>query len=68
MRRLFRGEDRARSMSVLMDDENTAMIGDDIAEKVDRVFAAGYHNLGSLQGRLDAINVHRIPPQPSGIG
>lgn len=61
MRRLFRGEDRARSMSVLMDDENTAMIGDDIAEKVDRVLAAGYHNLGSLQGRLDAINVHRNP-------
>lgn len=61
MRRLFRGEDRARSMSVLVNDENTATIGDDIAEKVDRVLAAGYHNLGSLQGKLDAINVHRIP-------
>ena len=61
MRRLFRGKDCARSLSVLVDDEKTATIDNDIAEKADRVLSAGYHNLGSLQGRLDAINVHRIP-------
>lgn len=61
MRRLFSGEGRANSVSVLLDDEKIATIRSDIAEKSERVLAAGYHNLGSLQGRLDAINVHHTP-------
>lgn len=61
MSRLFRGEGRARALSVLVDDKKAATIEDDIADKADRVLSSGYHNLGSLQGRLDAINVHRTP-------
>ena len=61
MRRLFRGKGKARSVSVLMDDEKTATIREDIAQLADRVLSSGYYNLGSLQGRLEAINVHRSP-------
>ena len=61
MRRLFRGTGKARSMSVLMDDEKPATVCEDIASKADRVLSAGHHNLGSLQGKLEAINVHRSP-------
>lgn len=59
MRRLFRGKGKARSLSVFVNDEETATINEDIAKQVDRILSAGYRNLGSLQGRLEAINVHR---------
>ena len=59
MRRLFRGKGCARSMSVLVDDQPTAVIEEDIDKKAERVLSAGYRNLGSIQGELDAINVHR---------
>lgn len=59
MRRLFRGRGGAESMDVLVDDEPTAIIGPDIEKQADRVLTAGYRNLGSIQGELDAINVHR---------
>jgi hypothetical protein len=58
MRRLFRGKARAHSMSVLMDEERIAVIGEDIHEQVDRILSYGYYNLGSLEGTLEAINVH----------
>ena len=58
MKRLFHGRSKARFMSVLMDDEETATIGEDIAKQADRILSAGHHNLGSLQGRLEAINMH----------
>ena len=61
MRRLFRGRGCARLVSVLVDDEPTATIGQNIDEQAERVLSAGYRNLGSLQGRLEAINVHRSP-------
>ena len=61
MRRLFRGQDRARSVSVLVDNQKTATIGENIDKQADRILTTGYHNLGSLEGRLDAINVHRRP-------
>lgn len=61
MRRLFHGRGCARSVSVLMDDEPVASISQDIEQQADRVLSSGYHNLGSLQGRLDAINVHSSP-------
>ena len=61
MRRLFRGTERARAVSVLVDGQKTATIRDNIDRQVDRILTAGYHNLGSLEGRLDAINVHRRP-------
>ena len=61
MRRLFRGRDGAQSVSVLVDDEKTATIRKNIDRQAERILAAGYHNLGSLEGRLDAINVHQQP-------
>lgn len=61
MRRLFRGKDRAHSITVTVDDGQTAEIGSDISEKVDQILSAGYSNLGSLVGNLEAINLHRSP-------
>ena len=58
MRRLFRGRDRADSISVSVNDERVASIESDIAQKADRILMGGYHSLGSLQGRLEAINIH----------
>ena len=59
MRRLFRGRGGAESLDVLVDDKPTATIGRDIEKQADRVLSAGYRNLGSIQGELDAITVHR---------
>lgn len=59
MRRLFRGQGGAESMDVLVDGEPAATIGSDIEKQADRVLSAGYRNLGSIRGELDAINVHR---------
>ena len=59
MRRLFRGRGSAESLDVLIDDQPTAIIGPDIEKQADRVLTAGYRNLGSILGELDAINVHR---------
>ena len=61
MKRLFQGRGCARSVSVLMDDKPIASIDQDIEQRADRVLSGGYHNLGSIQGRLDAINVHSSP-------
>ena len=58
MRRLFRGRDRADSISVFVNDDRVASIESDIARKADRILTGGYHSLGSLQGRLEAINIH----------
>ena len=61
MRRLFGGPDKARSIAVFVNDRQTATIGRDISEKVGRILAAGYHNIGSLEGTLEIINVHGSP-------
>jgi hypothetical protein len=61
MRRLFGGRSKAKSITVLMNGQQTATIRPDISEKVRRILTAGYHNLGSLQGTLEAINVHGSP-------
>ena len=58
MSRLFRGRSKAGSIAVFVDGEQTATISRSISQQVDRILAAGYHNLGSLQGTLEAINVH----------
>ena len=58
MRRLFGGRSRARSITVWMNGHQTATIERDISRKVDRILSAGYHNIGSLEGTLEAINVH----------
>ena len=61
MRKLFRGRDRARSITVSVNDDEVAEIRDDISEKVDMIFTSGFSNLGSLMGSLEAINLHRTP-------
>ena len=61
MRRLFRGNDRARSMTVSVDDEPVATIEEDIYKQADRILVAGYWNLGSIEGKLEAINLHGTP-------
>ena len=61
MRRLFRGRDRARSIEVSIDNERAATIREDIFQKVGTILASGYSNLGSLEGRLEAINLHGPP-------
>ena len=61
MRRLFGGRSRARSIAVFVDGQQTATIRRGISEQVDRILAAGYRNLGSLQGTLEVINVHGAP-------
>jgi hypothetical protein len=59
MRPLFTGRDRAKHIMVSVDHTETAIIQDDISEKAQRILVGGYHNLGSLEGDLDIINVHR---------
>ena len=61
MRRLFRGKDRASSITVISDTAEPAEIKKDISEKVDKILTTGYSNLGSLEGWLDAVNLHRSP-------
>ncbi|PKB71370.1 MAG: hypothetical protein BZY87_05815 [SAR202 cluster bacterium Io17-Chloro-G6] len=61
MRRLFRGRDRAHSIIVSVDNEETATIREDISDKASRILTSGYSNLGSLEGRLEAISVHGSP-------
>jgi len=61
MRRLFRGRDRALSIAVAVDDRESATIREDIHQKATRILAASYWNLGTIEGRLEAINLHRIP-------
>ena len=59
MSRLFSVKNGAKSITVLRDREQMAAIQRDISEKAGRILTAGYHNLGSLEGTLEAINVHR---------
>lgn len=61
MRRLFRGRDRARSIVVTFVGEPYAEIRDDIAYQASRILTAGYWNLGTVEGTLDAINFHGAP-------
>jgi len=61
MRRLFTGRDRARSIFVSRDNDQTATIREDISAKASRILASGFWNLGSLEGTLEAINVHGAP-------
>ena len=61
MRRLFSRTSKCRSIIVFVNGEQTATIGHDISEKVSRIFAASYNNIGSLEGTLEAINVHGPP-------
>lgn len=61
MRRLFTGRDRAKSLEFSSNGEKHAVIERDISEKADRILKGSYWNLGSLEGTLEAINLHGSP-------
>jgi hypothetical protein len=61
MRRLFKGKDRAKSIVVSRNGDETATIRSDIEEKANRILTAGFWNLGSIDGTLDALNFHGAP-------
>lgn len=61
MKRLFTGRSKARSIAVFVNGHQMATIQPDISAKVNRILTAGYQNKGSLQGTLEAINVHGAP-------
>ena len=58
MRRLFRGKDKARNLSFRVNGSEIASVDSHISESVDRIFRASYDVLGSLEGTLDAVNLH----------
>lgn len=58
MNRLFAGRDRAKAIVVSVEKMQAATIRDDIREKANRILAESYNNLGSLEGNLEAINLH----------
>ena len=60
MRRLFRGRDRARRL-VLSSMGKETVVESDIDEKTNRILKEGYWNLGSLEGSLEALNLHGQP-------
>lgn len=61
MRRLFRGKERALRLVVTSQSEPVATITEEINAKVDRILRGTYSVLGSLEGMLDAINLHGAP-------
>lgn len=61
MRRLFMGRDRAKHLEFSLNGRDKTIIWKDIADKVERILAGGYWNLGSIEGTLEAINLHGNP-------
>lgn len=61
MRRLFAGRERARRLVLSSEAGEVATIDEHISAKVDRILRATYSLLGSLEGMLDAINLHGRP-------
>lgn len=62
MQRLFDGRgSRAKSIGVFMSGNQVATIERDISEKVNRIISAGYRSVGSLEGTLDVIDIHKTP-------
>lgn len=58
---LFRGRDRARHLEISSNGFEKTLVREDIGEKVDRILQGGDWNLGSLEGTLDAVNLHGNP-------
>lgn len=61
MRRLFVGRERARRIDFSENGGPVATIDEGIGDTVDRVMRGGYTVLGSIDGMLDAVNLHRNP-------
>ena len=61
MRRHFRGRNRASSIDVFANGDKPATITEDINRKIKKILDSSYWSLGSLEGRLEAVNFHRQP-------
>lgn len=61
MRRLFVGRDKANRVVLSSNGSESAVIQEDIDQKADRILKGGYWNLGSVEGTLDAVNLHGSP-------
>jgi hypothetical protein len=58
MDRLFRGRERLRFLRCKTNDQDIATIDTAVKPKVDRILHRGYWLLGSIEGHLDALNLH----------
>ena len=58
MRRLFKGHERAQKIVFSTDEREVATIRRDIDKRVERVLRDSYAVLGSVDGMLEAINLH----------
>ena len=58
MRRLFRGKDKARCLTFHVNGNEVAQLDSGIGEKVDRILRSTYDIAGSLEGTLEAVNLH----------
>ena len=61
MRRHFRGQGSASHIAVSADGQEPVAINRDVGDRVGRILNSGYWGLGSLEGRLEAINFHNRP-------
>ena len=61
MKRLFRGKDRARKVEFKSNNEYTTSISGDIGEKVEKILKGGFSAFGSIEGTLEAVNLHGNP-------
>ena len=59
-RTLFKGRDRAKSLTCSLN-SHSALLGEDIGRKAERILKGGYWNLGSVEGTLEAVNLHGNP-------
>jgi hypothetical protein len=60
MSRLFKGKDRAKSLEFSYDGTKT-ILESETTEKAKHILRSGYDNIGSVEGSLDAINLHGKP-------
>ena len=58
MGRLFRGKDKARDLSFHVNGSQIAKVDARTGRKVDRILQTTFDVLGSLEGTLDAVNLH----------
>ncbi len=61
MRRHFRGRGGADRILVSADGQEPVALTGDIGDKAGKILNSGYQALGSLEGRLEALNFHNKP-------
>ena len=61
MRRHFRGQGGANSISISSNGHEPVAVTRDTGDQVRKILNTGYWSLGSLEGHLEAINLHNRP-------